>query len=134
VQFSLSPLLESGPVIVSHALAAAAALVLGGVQFLAPKGTVSHRVVGYAWAGLMLWIAGSSFWIQTMPVFAGWSPIHILSVVVLVSVPLGVRYARRQRVAAHRSSMIQLYLLALIGAGVFTLYPGRILYQVVFGS
>jgi uncharacterized membrane protein len=36
-------------------------------------------------------------------------------------------------VKQHRSAMISLYLFALIGAGVFTLLPGRIMHEVVFG-
>lgn len=30
--------------------------------------------------------------------------------------------------------MIKLYLLALVGAGIFTLLPGRIMHAVVFGQ
>jgi uncharacterized membrane protein len=36
-------------------------------------------------------------------------------------------------VAEHRRAMISLFLGALVIAGAFTLVPGRIMHQVVFG-
>jgi uncharacterized membrane protein len=48
--------------------------------------------------------------------------------------PLGVLAARRHRVSAHRKTMIGLFLGALATAGLFTLMPGRIMHEVVFGS
>ncbi|TIV79071.1 MAG: DUF2306 domain-containing protein, partial [Mesorhizobium sp.] len=93
-----------------------------------------HRVMGYAWAALMLVIAVSSFWIQQIRLIGPFSPIHLLSILVLVTAPLAVWYAHTHRVAAHRGAMIKLYVFALIGAGIFTLLPGRIMHTVVFGQ
>ncbi len=131
---SLSPLLDAGFAIRWHAFAAMAALVLGTVQILGPKGTVPHRVLGYGWALLMLWVAATSLGIHELRVFGEWSPIHLLSLIVLVSVPLAVWHARTHRVARHRSAMISLFVFALIVAGMFTFLPGRIMHQVAFGS
>jgi uncharacterized membrane protein len=130
---SLEPLLSEGFPISWHALAALAALVLGGTQLLLAKGTPRHRTVGYIWAAIMLFIAASGFWINEIRMFGPFSPIHLLSVLVLVTVPLAVWHAHNHRVKLHRSAMISLYLFALIGAGVFTLLPGRIMHEVVFG-
>ena len=130
---SLGPLLSAPPPIPWHAFAALAALALGGAQLALPKGTTRHRVMGYAWAALMLVIAASSLWIQQIRLIGPFSPIHILSIIVLITVPLAVWHARRHRVAKHRRVMISLYVFALIGAGVFTLLPGRIMHAVVFG-
>jgi len=130
---SLGPLLSAPPPIPWHAFAAFAALAIGGAQLALPKGTTRHRVMGYAWAGLMLVIAISSFWIQQIRLIGPFSPIHILSIIVLITVPLAVWHAHRHRVAKHRRVMISLYVFALIGAGVFTLLPGRIMHAVVFG-
>ena len=47
--------------------------------------------------------------------------------------PLAVVYARRGRIAAHRSSMTWLFVAALLVAGAFTLLPHRIMGRVVFG-
>jgi uncharacterized membrane protein len=131
---SLGPLLSAPPPIPWHAFAALAALVTGGAQLALPKGTTRHRVMGYAWAALMLVIAISSFWIQQIRLIGPFSPIHILSIIVLVTVPLAVWHAHMHRIEKHRRVMISLYVFALIGAGVFTLLPGRIMHAVVFGQ
>lgn len=131
---TLEPLLAQNWIVISHAAAAAGAVVLGAVQLAAPKGRLPHRTLGYVWAALMLWIAAGSFWIHELRLFGPWSPIHLLSVLVLVSVPRAVWRARAHRVDAHRRSMITLYAFALLVAGVFTLYPGRVLHQVLFGG
>ncbi|MCA0001135.1 MULTISPECIES: DUF2306 domain-containing protein [unclassified Mesorhizobium] len=130
---SLGPLLSARPPIPWHALAAFAALAIGGVQLALPKGTLRHRAMGYLWAALMLAVAISSFWIQQIRLIGPFSPIHLLSILVLVTVPLAVWHARNHRVAKHRKAMIALYIFALVGAGVFTLVPGRIMHDVVFG-
>ncbi|MBZ9988507.1 DUF2306 domain-containing protein [Mesorhizobium sp. BH1-1-5] len=131
---SLGPLLSAPPPIPWHAFAAFAALAVGGAQLALPKGTTRHRVLGYAWVALTLVIAMSSFWIQQIRLVGPFSPIHLLSILVLVTVPLAAWYAHTHKVAAHRSAMIKLYLFALVGAGIFTLLPGRIMHAVVFGQ
>ncbi|TIQ35852.1 MAG: DUF2306 domain-containing protein [Mesorhizobium sp.] len=131
---SLGPLLSAPPPIPWHAFAALAALAVGGAQLALPKGTTRHRVMGYLWAALMLVIAVSSFWIQQIQLIGPFSPIHVLSILVVVTVPLAVWHAHTHKVAAHRGVMIKLYLFALVGAGIFTLLPGRIMHAVVFGQ
>jgi len=131
---SLGPLLSAPPPIPWHAFAAFAALAVGGAQLVLPKGTMRHRVLGYAWVALMLVIAISSFWIQQIRLVGPFSPIHLLSILVLITVPLAVWHAHNHRVAKHRKVMISLYVFALIGAGLFTLLPGRIMHAVVFGK
>ncbi|TPJ62887.1 DUF2306 domain-containing protein [Mesorhizobium sp. B2-6-1] len=130
---SLGPLLSARSPIPWHAFAAFAALAIGGVQLALPKGTLRHRAMGYLWAALMLAVAISSFWIQQIRLIGPFSPIHLLSILVLVTVPLAVWHARNHRVAKHRKAMIALYVFALVGAGVFTLLPGRVMHDVVFG-
>jgi uncharacterized membrane protein len=49
-------------------------------------------------------------------------------------VPLAVLHARRHRVAHHRWAMIGIFFGALVIAGAFTLFPGRIMHTVVFGD
>ncbi|RBI85617.1 hypothetical protein DRV85_07745 [Rhodosalinus halophilus] len=131
---SLDPLLSEGFVVASHAFAAIAALLLGAVQLAAPKGTLPHRALGYAWAVLMLYIAIGSFWISELQLWGRWSPIHILSVLVIVTVPLAVWRAHRHQVRDHKRGMIALYALALVVTGLFTLWPGRVMHAVLFGS
>jgi uncharacterized membrane protein len=58
----------------------------------------------------------------------------LLSIFTAVMLPIGVVHARRHRVRQHRSSMIWLFAGALVIAGIFTLFPGRIMHRVVFGQ
>jgi uncharacterized membrane protein len=130
---SLAPLLDAAPAIPLHAFAALAAFVLGMVQFAAPKGTLPHRTLGWIWVGLMLAVAISSFWIHQIRLVGLWSPIHLLSIFTLVTLPLGVWKAHRHEVAVHRLIMTLIFSGALVIAGLFTLLPGRIMHAVVFG-
>ncbi len=129
----LAPLLHAAPAIPVHAFAAMAAFGLGVIQFAAPKGTLPHRTLGWVWVGLMLSVAISSFWIHQIRLVGPWSPIHLLSIFVLVTVPLAVWRAHQHRVVDHRRIMISVFSGALVIAGLFTLLPGRIMHAVVFG-
>lgn len=131
---TFAPLLEAAPAIPLHAFAAMAAFVLGLVQFAAPKGTLPHRTVGWIWVALMLVVAVSSFWIHTIRLAGPFSPIHLLSILTLVVLPIAVWRAHTHRVADHRRMMIMLFAGALLIAGVFTLLPGRIMHHVIFGA
>jgi uncharacterized membrane protein len=57
---SLAPLLDAAPSISLHTFAAMAAFLLGVVQLAAPKGTLPHRTLGWAWISLMIAVAASS--------------------------------------------------------------------------
>jgi uncharacterized membrane protein len=131
---TFAPLLEAAPAIPLHAFAAMAAFVLGLVQFAAPKGTLPHRTVGWIRVALMLVVAVSSFWINTIRLAGPFSPIHLLSILTLVVLPIAVWRAHTHRVADHRRMMIMLFAGALLIAGVFTLLPGRIMHHVIFGA
>jgi uncharacterized membrane protein len=130
---TLAPLLAATAPIPLHAFAAMAAFVLGGVQLAAPKGTLPHRALGWIWVALMATVAASSFWVHTIRQFGDFSVIHLLSIFTLAVLPLAVWRARRHQVARHRLAMISLYVGALVIAGSFTFYPGRIMHTVVFG-
>lgn len=131
---SLTPLLEAGPLVLSHVATAFGALILGTVQLTAPKGTLNHKITGYVWAGLMMWTAGVSLFIHGIRLIGPFSPIHLLSILTLVSVPMAVWAARRRRIKSHSSGMRGLYFYALIVAGLLTFLPGRTMYRVVVGG
>jgi uncharacterized membrane protein len=131
---TLAPLLAAPLVIRIHALSALAAFAVGLVQFAAPKGTMPHRVIGWSWAALMLAIAVSSLFIHLLRIWGPWSPIHLLSILVLVTLPAALWAAHRHEVGWHRRAMTLLFLGALVIAGGFTLLPGRIMHAVVFGG
>src|SRR5436190_19453530 len=131
---TLTPLLDASPVIQIHALAAIIAFAVGLVQLTAPKGTIPHRLIGWSWVMLMLTVAVSSLFIHKIRLWGPWSPIHLLSILVLVTLPLAVMHARRHDVAQHRMAMLMVFPGALVLAGGFTFLPGRIMHAVVFSS
>ena len=130
---SFVPLLHASAVIQLHAFSAFAAFALGVIQLAAPKGTLPHRTIGWIWVALLASIAVSSFWIHGIRMIGPFSPIHLLSIYTLVMLPVAVRAARRHDAGAHRRAMVSIFFGALVIAGAFTLLPGRIMHDVVFG-
>ena len=131
---SLTPLLNAQPIIQLHAGAAVAALLVGGMQILARKGTAAHRWLGYAWVALMATVAIGSFGIHETNQWHGYSLIHLLSVYVLISLVLAIRAAWRHDILTHKRTMQSMYFFGLIVAGAFTFVPGRIMHSVLFGN
>jgi uncharacterized membrane protein len=134
VAVNLARLTNAYPAIQLHAYAALAAFVLGVVQLTRKKGTLSHRTLGYVWAGLMLVVAMSSFWIHDLRVWGPWSPIHLLSIFTLAMLPYGIFMARSRVLIGHKMTMLGLFAGALVIAGLFTLAPGRIMDRVMLGG
>ena len=99
---TLAPLLDAPYVIQVHALAAITAFAIGLVQLTAPKGTIPHRLIGWSWVMLMLTVAVSSLFIHKIRLWGPWSPIHLLSILVLVTLPLAVLHALRTDLDLHR--------------------------------
>jgi uncharacterized membrane protein len=133
---TVAPLLNASLAIQLHAFAAMSAFVLGLVQLTAPKGTLPHRTVGWVWVVLMLVIAISSFWIhgQGFRLAGPFGPIHLLSVMVLIMLPVAILFARKHNARGHARTMVGIFIGALIVAGLFTLVPGRIMHAVAFGN
>jgi len=128
-----APLLESGWLIIVHALAAMLAIALGGAQLALKKGSTVHRYMGRVWVTLMVVVAISSFGIHHIRMLGPFSIIHLLSAYTLYTLWKSVVAARSGRIKDHRRDMLQLYALALIVTGLFTFLPGRIMHQVLFG-
>lgn len=127
-------LAQASPAIQIHAGAAILALVLGTIVLLLPKGTRLHKAMGRIWVGLMLVVAGSSFFITEIRMFGPYSFIHALALYTFFGVFQAVRAIRRGDVKAHRGNMMGLYAGALILAGGFTLLPGRRMHAVLFAD
>lgn len=130
---TLAPLINAPLAIQIHAAAALSLIPLTALQFWRPKRGPSHRAIGWIWVVLMAVTAVSSFWIHSLRLIGPFSPIHILSVITLVNLVLGIRARRAGRIMAHRGHMIGIAA-GWAGAGLFTLLPGRIMFQTVFGS
>ncbi|MEO3387545.1 DUF2306 domain-containing protein [Mesorhizobium sp. CAU 1741] len=131
---TLTPLLEASFAIKLHVLAATLAFLLGGLVLFRRKGGPYHRLAGRVWVGLMLVVALSSFFIHMIRLVGPWSPIHLLSIATLWYLYRGVQAARQKRIPHHRGIMQGLFLGALVGAGLFTFLPGRIMHEVFFGG
>jgi len=122
-----------------HLATIAAALALTPVMLLRRKGTRLHRVLGYVWTTAMVLTAGESLTFKTGAapgshgVFTGdISPIHILSLVVLVMVPRLVLAARRHDIVAHRRGVRGIVIGAILIAGFFTFPFDRLLGRWLF--
>jgi uncharacterized membrane protein len=112
-----TPILTSGPVIAVHALSALGATLLGTIVLFLRKGTRLHKFLGRIWVAIMALVALSSFLITEMRMFGPYSLIHALSIFTLFALAGGVLAIRRGNVIAHRSSMISLYVFALLLTG-----------------
>lgn len=116
-----------------HAIAAMLAIILGGIQLYMKKGGKLHKMLGRIWVGLMLIVSFSSFFIHRIELWGAYSPIHLLSLWTIFSTGLAIYYVRIGNIKRHKQVMIALYGFALILTGFFTLLPGRVMNQVVFG-
>jgi uncharacterized membrane protein len=128
----LAPLLEASLAIKIHVAAAVFAIVLGAVQFLAPKGTLPHRLFGWVWVVLLACLCVSSFFIPGSLHIGPISVFHALSVYTLWALAMGAWAARQHRVADHKSYMAWLYGLSVVLSAVIAVVSGGVLQQVFF--
>ena len=129
-------LFDSSLFIQAHFYFAIAAFLTGAFQLLRKKGTTSHKILGKIWVVMMFIICLTSFWIkEVMPngIFWGYSPIHLLSVFVIIQISLGVHFARVGNILGHKKCMTYTYVGGLLIAGAFTFYPDRLLYKIFIG-
>ena len=106
-----------------HLAAALLALGLGTANLALAKGTLRHRIFGWAWIAVMLCTTLSSFWIREIQ-HGSFSWIHGLAVWTLVSMAIAIDAIRAGRVRLHAGFMTG----TMAGAGVaggFALAPGR---------
>ena len=128
------------PVIAIHMSAALAALATGPVALWARQGMRQrprlHRAFGYAWVTFMLVTAISALFIrdERLPNLGGYTPIHLLVPVTLVSLFGAFWKLAHGDFRGHASIMRRLYIAACVVAGAFTLLPQRYLGQMVWGQ
>jgi uncharacterized membrane protein len=123
---------QAGPAIQIHLLAMLAALGLGAALMIGVKGRRTHRILGWAFAVIMMAGVLASFFVRTL-IPGSFSPIHLLSAYTLVVLPLAVMAARRHDVAQHRKRMTTIFYFGLLIAGLFTFVPGRLMWRLFFG-
>lgn len=129
----MSILLSEAHPIPLHAIAAMVAIILGGIQLYMKKGGAIHKLLGRIWVGLMLIVSVSSFFIHEIKLWGAYSPIHLLSLWTIFSLGLAIYFVRVGNIKRHKQVMIALYGFALILTGFFTLMPGRVMHQIIFG-
>jgi len=129
-------LLRRHPLIFFHLVTAFAALALGLFMLLRRKGTPAHRTLGWCWVVLMTATALATVFIRDhrLPNVLGYTPIHLFTVLVAVSLPMGIAHVRRGNVNGHRKTMTLLYVGSCVIAGLFTLLPGRFLGSLLWGT
>ena len=128
------------PLLAIHVASALAAVVLGPFALWArllgaPKPKL-HRAFGYAWVTMMLVAATSAIGLRAPAItwrWQGFSPIHLLILLVYFSLWRSFLYLHRGNVRGHKLTMISLYVNACLITGLLTLAPGRLMHQWVFG-
>lgn len=110
-----------------HVATVVPAAFLGAWLLAQPKGTPLHRALGRVWMALMFVTSVSTFFIHELRVVGDFSPIHLISIYVIVSCYTAVRAARRHNIMAHRRTVAGMYLGGIVIAGAFTFLPGRIM-------
>jgi uncharacterized membrane protein len=112
---------------------------LGLYIFLTKKGTKKHKLFGRIWVAWLVTISLTAIFIQEITP-GEYSFIHLLIPLTIGSLIFSIWSIRKFKQTAlqkykssHMTSMIGVYVGALIVAGVFTLMPGRMFYQILFG-
>ena len=127
-------LFAEAPPIPLHALAALLAVILGGIQLAMKKGTRLHKALGWIWTVIMAIVAITSFFIHEIKIWGQYSPIHLLSIWTLISLGLAIYFAKTGKINRHKQVMVALYGFGLILTGFFTMMPGRVMHQIIFGG
>ncbi|MDP8994339.1 MAG: hypothetical protein M3N07_05040 [Pseudomonadota bacterium] len=120
------------PFVWLHIATIVVAVALTPVMLLRRRGDRLHRRLGWLWVGAMALTAAFSFAIREM-MDGELGPIHVLSALTILTLPLIVCSARSHRHRAHRSAVRGLVTGALVVAGLFTFPFGRLLGRWLFG-
>jgi uncharacterized membrane protein len=115
------------PAVWAHLLTVLAALVLTPFILLRRRGDGRHRTLGRLWVVAMLAAAITSLFVRDQAGVWRLSPIHALSALVLIQVPLIWWAGRTGRVVLHRHCVRGVVLGALLITGFFTFPFNRLL-------
>ena len=113
------------------------AFLIGTYLMLNKKGTRQHKRLGRVYMGLMLLTALVTLLISAQlgpTLFDHFGYIHLLSLLVLYSVPKAYFAIKVGDVKTHKWNMIGLYIGGLLVAGTFALMPGRLLGDLLFSE
>jgi uncharacterized membrane protein len=120
----------------AHLFTVLPAALSGAYLMLRPKGTPVHRLLGKGLYGTDA-DDGHPFSADSRhrgaQLVGHLGLIHILSFVVLFSVPRAYFAARNHDLVQHKMAMVGVYFGGILIAGAFTLAPGRYLNQLLLG-
>jgi len=121
-----------------HAFFALIAVPVGLYILLTKKGTQKHKLTGCIWTLFLLIVSFTALFIQAINP-GEYSLIHLLipwTIGSLIYSIWSIRKFQKTKLQkykkAHMYSMIGVYVGALLVAGVFTLMPGRLFYEILF--
>jgi uncharacterized membrane protein len=129
---NLAPIFDAPLAVQIHVYTVVPAAIIGAFILLNRKGTFLHKLLGRIWIALMVSTSLSTFFIHSINLFYGFSPIHLLSAYVIFGAFMAIREVRRGNIAAHQKQVTGMYLGGIVLAGLFTFIPGRIMNEVVF--
>lgn len=129
-------LLSASPAIQAHLTTVVLAAAIGLFLILDRKGTRLHRQLGYIYMAAMFATGLVTLTIPRLPFgphLGPFGPLHLFSLLALVSVPAALWAARTGRWMLHGRLMGGLFVggIGIAGLGAFT--PGRLLWRVFFG-
>lgn len=116
-----------------HVAGVVAALLAALTIFSLRKGTGLHRLFGWTFVVGMATAAVTSV-TMVVEMGGGPSPLHIFTIITVVSLALGLYNIRRGNVRAHAGNMVGLFFGGLLVAGAFAFLPGRTMWRVFFGG
>ena len=125
--------LNAAPIVQIHIGSAVFAVGVGPLAVFRRRRDGWHKLLGYFWVLALATLAVTSFFITGLRP-GQFSAIHLLLILVLVSLARGLWLIRQRRIRAHAIQMQALYLQALLGAGLFTFVPGRMMSRVLFSQ
>ena len=118
-----------------HLATVAPAAVIGTYLMIVRKGSAIHKWLGKVYMLLMLITAVISLLMPAkigFNIFGHFGPIHLLSILAIVSVIAAYDAIKRKNIDRHRKAMISLFTGGVVIAGTFTLMPGRFLHSLLF--
>lgn len=131
---TLDPILTASPAIQAHVAAALLSVALLPLTLFRRRRDRLHKMAGYIWFTSMVVTAVSSFWIMDIRLIGPFSPIHALSVLTLVNVVWALVEVLRGNIRRHELILKATAFWSLGVAGLFTLLPGRLMNEALFGD
>ena len=112
-----------------HFLAAVLAIVLGLINLVSKKGTFQHRIIGWFWLIIMIFVTIPSFWIREINE-GDFSWVHLLTIWTVISMGIAIISIKKGNVRTHAGFMVGTMVGAVI-AGGFAMMPGRYISEMI---